>query len=260
MWTDKPLDGERAIVTGAGDSVARVIAERYLAAGAQVHICEVNPESLRAALAGSPRLRGTLADVSDPAAVERVFADARAWMGDPTLLVNVVGIGGPRASIEDLSVADWRAVMAANIDSMFYTIRLAVPAMKAAGRGCIINFSSGSTRTGLPLRTPYVVSKYAVEGLTRNLARELGPYNIRVNAILPGIINNARMRGIIARNAAAEGRTEDAVTARYLDYVSMRTMIEPDELADTALYLASPAGRHITGQLLGVCGNIEWEI
>ena len=251
---------ERVLITGAADSVARVTAERFQAGGALVHICDIDEDALQATLRANPGMRGSRADVADPDAVRSTFEDARNWMGDPTVLVNVVGIGGPQAAIEDVTLDSWRQVMAANVDAMFYTIREAVPAMKAGRKGCIINFSSGSTRTGLPLRTPYVVSKYAVEGLTRNLARELGPSNIRVNAVLPGVINNARMRGIIARNAAKDGLSEDAVKARYLDYVSLRSMIEPEELADTVLYLAGPGGRHISGQLLGVCGNIEWEI
>ena len=251
---------ERVLITGAADSVARVTAERFLAAGAAVHICDISAEALEETLNECPGLRGTHADVADPDAVHRTFEDARKWMGDPTILVNVVGVGGPQCPVEEVSLESWRGVMAANVDAMFYTIREAVPAMKIARSGCIINFSSGSTRTGLPLRTPYVVSKFAVEGLTRNLARELGPSNIRVNAILPGVINNARMRGIISRNAQNQGVSVEEVAQRYLDYVSLRTMIEPEELAETVLYLAGLAGRHISGQLLGVCGNIEWEI
>jgi NAD(P)-dependent dehydrogenase (short-subunit alcohol dehydrogenase family) len=256
----KTLLGERAIVTGGADSVAREIAELFVREGAQVHICDINEESLDRARREIPGLEVTLADVSDSKAVEHVFNEARNWMGDPTILINVVGVGGPRVQIEDLTTADWRTVMAANVDGMFYTIRAAVPGMKAAGHGCIVNFSSASTRTGLPLRTPYVTSKFAVEGLTRNLARELGPSNIRVNAILPGVINNARMRGIINRNAEAENKSPEQIAQRYLDFISLRTMVEPEEIAETVLFIAGPSGRHISGQLIGVCGNAEWEI
>jgi NAD(P)-dependent dehydrogenase (short-subunit alcohol dehydrogenase family) len=149
--------------------------------------------------------------------------------------------------------------MAANLDSMFLTIRQAVPDMRRNKRGAIINFSTGSTKTVMPFRSPYVASKAGVEGLTKALARELGPDNIRINAILPGMIDNERMRGIIARIAQQEGRSVEAVEHEALNFISMRTKIQPAELADMVLFLCSDAARHITGQMIGVDGNIEWE-
>jgi NAD(P)-dependent dehydrogenase (short-subunit alcohol dehydrogenase family) len=149
--------------------------------------------------------------------------------------------------------------MAANLDSMFLTIREAVPDMRGNRRGAIVNFSTGSTKTVMPFRAPYVASKAGVEGLTRTLARELGPDNIRINAILPGIIDNERMRGILQRIADQEGRSFEEVERSALKYVSMRTKIQPAEIAEMVLFLCSDAARHITGQLISVDGNVEWE-
>ncbi len=257
---DNRFQGESALVTGAASSVGRVIAERFAAEGANVHICDVQEAALRETLAANPNIRGTVGSVGKLNDVCRIFAEARTWLDHPTILVNTVGIGGPRAPIEDVSIDDWQESFAVNVNGMFYCIRQAIPAMKRARRGVILNFSSGSTRTGLPLRTPYVASKYAVEGLTRNLARELGPHNIRVNALLPGMIDNERMRGIVRRSAEAQGKSIEDVEDEYLRYISMRTKISPEEIADMVLFLASPAARHVTGQLVGVDGNIEWEI
>ncbi len=250
---------DSVIVTGGADSVGRVMAERFLARGDRVHICDVNAEALSATLADNPGMRGTLASVGDPLAVEQVFRDA-AWMGDVTVLVNNVGIGGPRGAMEDLDYEQWNACININLNGMFYCMKNAIPAMKRQGRGVIINFSSGSTRTRLPLRAAYVASKAGVEGLTLNAARELGPFNIRCNAILPGMINNARMQGIIETNARAQGRTAAEVEAGYLQYISMRTKIEPSEIADMVLFLASEGARKVTGELISVSGNSEWEI
>jgi len=250
---------DNVIVTGGADSVGRVMAERFLARGDKVHICDVNAEAMAQTLGANPGMRGTVANVGDAGAVERVFADA-AWMGDVTVLVNNVGIGGPRSTIEDTDYADWDACININLNGMFYCIKNAVPAMKRQQRGAIINFSSGSTRTRLPLRSAYVASKAGVEGLTLNLARELGPFNIRCNAILPGMINNARMQSIVRANAAAQGRTPEEVEAEYLKYISMHTKIEPSELADMVLFLASEGARKVTGELISVSGNSEWEI
>lgn len=253
------LAAERVLVTGAGSSVGRVMAEQFAAAGARVHICDVDADAVRATLAANPRMRGTVGSVGNPQDVERIFGEARGWLEHVSVLINTVGIGGPRAPVEDVSLEEWHESMTVNVGGMFYCIRQAVPQMKRRRHGVIVNFSSASTRTGLPLRTPYVVSKYAVEGLTRNLARELGPCGIRVNAILPGMIDNERMRGIVRRAAQAQGKSVEQVEAEYLGYISMRTKISPEEIASMVVYLASPPARHVTGQLIGVDGNSEWE-
>lgn len=250
---------ENVLVTGGADSVGQVIAEAFAARGDKVHICDVNAEALARTLAANPAMRGTLANVGDHAEVAGVFEAARAWMGDVTVLVNNVGIGGPRACIEDIDIAQWQNTLDINVSGMLYCMQQALPAMKARRHGAIINFSTGSTRTRLPMRTAYVVSKYAVEGLTLNAARELGPHNIRCNAILPGAINNARMRKIVSDKAAALGQPLEVVTQELLKYISMRTMVEPAEIADMVLFLASDRATKVTGELLSVSGNVEWE-
>jgi NAD(P)-dependent dehydrogenase (short-subunit alcohol dehydrogenase family) len=247
------------VVTAAGQSVGRIMAETFLAHGDRVHICDIDGRLLAQVLAANPGLGGTVCDVADEDQVARLFDEARARIGPVDVLINTVGIAGPRGPIESLSFADWRATLAANLDSMFLTIRQAVPDMRRNKRGVIVNFSTGSTKTVMPFRSPYVASKAGVEGLTRCLARELGPDNIRVNAILPGMIDNERMRGVIARIARQEGRTAEAVEQEALQFISMRTKIQPAEIADMVLFLCSDAARHVSGQLIGVDGNIEWE-
>jgi NAD(P)-dependent dehydrogenase (short-subunit alcohol dehydrogenase family) len=252
-------DGCNVLVTAAGRSVGRVMAERFLARGDAVHICDIDERLLAEVLAANPGLSGTVCDVSDEAQVARLFAEARARTGPIDVLVNTVGIAGPRGPIESLSFGDWRATLAANLDSMFLTIRQAVPDMRRRRRGAIVNFSTGSTKTVMPFRTPYVASKAGVEGLTRALARELGPDNIRINAILPGMIDNERMRGVLQRIADQEGRSVEEVERSALNYVSMRTKIQPAEIAEMVLFLCSDTARHVTGQLISVDGNVEWE-
>jgi len=251
---------QNVLVTGAGQSVGRSMAEKFLARGDRVHICDLDQALLDTVLQANPGLRGTRCDVGKAEDVDRLFEEAFAWLGHVDVLVNTVGISGPRGKIEEISLEDWQQCMVVNVDSMFLTIRKVAPAMRKNRHGAIVNFSSGSTRTVFPFRTPYVASKAAVEGLTRCLARELGPDNVRVNAILPGMIDNERMRGIVARVASQEGRTPAEVEAEYLRFISMRTKIAPAELADMVLFLCSDAARHVSGQLIGVDGNIEWEL
>lgn len=250
---------QSVVVTAAGQSVGRVMAEKFLARGDKVHVCDIDARLVDQVLAANPGMSGTACDVADEAQVRRLFDDARARLGPIDVLVNTVGIAGPRGPIESLSLADWRATMAANLDSMFLTIRQVVPDMRRNKRGAIVNFSTGSTKTVMPFRSPYVASKAGVEGLTKALARELGPDNIRINAILPGMIDNERMRGIIARIAQQEGRSAEAVEQAALQFISMRSKIQPAEIADMVLFLCSDAARHVSGQLIGVDGNIEWE-
>jgi len=247
------------LVTGAGQSVGRAMAEKFLARGDRVHICDIDESLVATVIALDPRMSGTVCDVADEMQVRQLFAEARAAIGTIDVLVNTVGIAGPRGPIQALSFAEWRATLAANLDSMFLTIREAVPAMQQSRHGAIINFSSMSTKTVMPFRSPYVASKAGVEGLTRALARELGPHNIRVNAILPGAIDNQRLKNVLSRIAEQEGRTLDEVEAESLQFVSMRTKIQPDEIADMVLFLCSDAALHVTGQMIGVDGNMEWE-
>lgn len=252
---------ENVIVTGGADSVGRVIAESFLQRGANVHICDVREDALVETLRANPGISGTVADVGRSDDAQRVVREAEmAFSGSVSVLVNNVGVPGPRAAIEDITDEAWQHTLDVNLGGMFRLMREVIPAMKRERQGVIINFSTGSTRTRLPMRTAYVVSKAAVESLTLNAARELGPFNVRCNAILPGMIDNARMTRIVAGIAEESGRTVEQVEADYLKYISLRSKVQPEELAQTVLFLASDAAKKITGELLAVSGNVEWEI
>jgi NAD(P)-dependent dehydrogenase (short-subunit alcohol dehydrogenase family) len=249
----------KVIVTGAGDSVGRAIAERFAAAGAQVYICDVNSENLDATLKANPGMAGMRAAIGHDADTTAFFDAALAKLGGCDVLVNTVGIGGPRALTEAIDLAEWRSMFAANLDGMLVGMQRVIPGMKAQRSGVIINFSSASTKTGMVARTAYIAVKCAVEGLTRNAARELGEFGIRCNAILPGVIDNARMSAIMNAAAEAEGISLAEMENRYLKFISTRSKVTPVELAETIDFLASDAARNITGQLVSVDGNLEWE-
>lgn len=248
-----------AVVTGGADGTGLAVALQLATCGARVHIGDIREEVLRDVLRVHPELSGSVADAGIASDVARLFDEAHAAVGSVHTLVNVVGIAGPQGPVETITDEEWIRTFAANVHGTFYAVRAAVPDMKAAGRGAIVNFSSGSTRTNMPNRLPYVASKWAVDGITRALARELGPFGIRVNAVLPGLIDNDRMREIVRRNAERRGVTPDALMGEYLRYISMRSGVRPEELAATVAFLCSDLAPHVTGQLLGVDGNAEWE-
>jgi len=175
------------------------------------------------------------------------------------VLVNNAGIPGGNAQIEDIELSTWKKTLDVNLSGMFYFIKNLTPVMKNNGSGSIINISTASVRTGMLNRLPYIATKEGVMGLTKNVARELGPWNIRCNAILPGLVNNDRGKKILADKAKEEGKSISEMEEEYLKYISMRCWIDPREVGDLAVFLASEKAKHITGQFIAVDGHMEWE-
>jgi NAD(P)-dependent dehydrogenase (short-subunit alcohol dehydrogenase family) len=202
-------------------------------------------------------LGATQADVADPAQVDRLFDEALAGLGGLDVLVNNAGVAGPFSAVEAMSIADWDRTIAVNLSGMFYCIRRAVPLLKLAGGGLIVSMSSVAGRLGFPFRSVYSASKWAIVGLTETLAMELGPDNIRVNCIQPGIVDGERHWRNAKAKAALLGITLDEQERRVLSRVSLRRMVSPNDVANMALFLASDLGQNISGQALSVCGNVE---
>jgi NAD(P)-dependent dehydrogenase (short-subunit alcohol dehydrogenase family) len=175
------------------------------------------------------------------------------------VLINNAGIAGPTGAIEDIDAASWERTLAVNINSQYYFERQAVPLLKAsAANPCIISMSSVAGRLGYPYRTPYSASKWAVVGLTKSLAIELGPQGVRVNAILRGAVEGERMDNVIAMRAATVGVSGEAMRQQYLDKISLRRMVSAEDVAAMALFLCSPAARNLSGQVISVDGNLEY--
>ncbi|MBT3550277.1 MAG: SDR family oxidoreductase [Rhodospirillaceae bacterium] len=250
------MDAARVLVTAGAAGIGLAVAERFQAAGAKVIVCDIDAGALETV---PPELKVVQCDVADTDQVAGLFEKVRQDMGGLDVLINNAGIGGGQAAIEDITDAAWQRTLDVNLSGMFYCLRAAVPGMKAQGSGAVINIATASVRTGLPGRMPYVASKQGVMGLTHNAARELGPDNIRCNAILPGLVDNARGRNLVAERAKDRGISAAEVEDDYLRYVSMRCWIDPAEVGDLAVFLASGQARHISGQFIAVDGHMEWE-
>jgi NAD(P)-dependent dehydrogenase (short-subunit alcohol dehydrogenase family) len=249
--------GLRAIVTAGAGGIGRAIADALIGHGARVHVCDVDPAALEAFQAAHATAGTTRADVAEEGDVARLFADATARLGGLDLLVNNAGIAGPTGAVEAIAVAEWRRCLDIGLTGQFLCTRLAVPLLKAAGGGAIVNMSSAAGRFGYAWRTPYAAAKWGVIGFTQSLAKELGPANIRVNAILPGIVAGPRIERVIAARAQQEGVSYEAMEQTYLDRVSLRRMVTAEDVAGTVLWLVSAAGANISGQSIGVDGNVE---
>src|SRR5579863_310982 len=249
--------GLRVLVTAGASGIGRAIADLMLAHGARVHICDVSEPFLADFAKAWPDAGVTRADVSSEADVGRLFDDLRARLGGLDVLVNNAGIAGPTGGVEDIAPADWRRTIDICLTGQFLCAHHAVPMLKAAGGGAIVNLSSAAGRFGYAFRTPYSAAKWGVIGFTQSLAKELGPDNIRVNAILPGIVEGPRMTGVIAARAKQTSVSFEAMEKTYLDRVSLRRMVTAGDVAATVAYLLSPAGRNISGQTIGVDGNVE---
>jgi NAD(P)-dependent dehydrogenase (short-subunit alcohol dehydrogenase family) len=251
------LAGRRVLVTAGAAGIGLAIVQRLLHHDARVFVCDVVDATLEAFKKAYPQAHAVKADVSNEEDVARMFSSVKAEFGGLDALVNNAGIAGPTGAVEDLDPAEWRRCLDVGLTGQFLCARLAVPMLKAAGGGAIINMSSAAGRHGYAFRTPYSAAKFGVIGFTQSLAKELGPANIRVNAILPGIIEGPRMEGVIRNRAQQLGLSYEATEKVYLERISLRRMTSPDDVAAMIAFLISDAGVNISGQSIGVDGNVE---
>jgi NAD(P)-dependent dehydrogenase (short-subunit alcohol dehydrogenase family) len=245
----------RVLVTAGAAGIGRAIADTFLRHGAKVHVCDVDDKTLSTV----KDFGKTKADVASLADVDRLFEDVQRTLGGLDVLVNNAGIAGPTAKVEDIRPEDWDRCIAVDLNGMFYCTRKAMPMIKAAGGGSIINLSSIAGRLGFPLRTPYAAAKWAVVGFTQSLAAEAGPDNVSVNCIQPGVVEGDRVERVIEAKAKGLGISNDEMRARLLGSVSMGIMVSAQDVAETALFLATK-GRHISGQALSVCGGVRYMV
>lgn len=251
------IAGKRVFVSAAAAGIGRVIADRFKQAGARVHVCDVDDAALAQLPGRAARLSGTRADVADPAQMEAVFQATADELGGLDVLVNNAGISGPTANAESIDPEDWQRTIEVNLNGAFYCARLAIPMLKASGGGSIVNIASTAGLHGYPLRTPYAASKWALIGLTKTLAMELGPSGIRVNAVCPGSVEGSRIDGVFTAKAAARGVSTEEIRAAFRQKSSLRTLIAADDIAETVLFLCSDNGARISGQALAVDGHTE---
>ena len=245
------------LISGGASGIGRRTAERFLAQGDAVHICDVSRERVYDFLAENPGATGTVADIGARDDVGSVFADIEKLHDHLDVLVNNAGIAGPSAPVDEHDEDGWDKCIQVNLSGTFYMTRRAVPLLRQNGGGAIINISSTAALHGYPLRSAYAASKWAMMGLMKTWAMELGPEGIRVNAVCPTSVEGARIDAVIRRDAKQRGLSFERVREVYLRQTSMRTFVTPDDVADTILFLASDAASKISGQSISVDGHTE---
>ncbi len=238
-------------------TVGRAIVERLLFHGARVFVCDIADAAIDAFSKANPQIGAIKADVSSEEDVDHMFAAVHSGLGGLDALINNAGVAGPTGGVEDIEPAEWRRCIDIDLAGQFLCTRRAVPMLKSAGGGSIINISSAAGRHGYAYRTPYSSAKFGIIGLTQSLAKELGPANIRVNAILPGFIEGPRMERVIRDRAGQLGITYDQMKKKFLEGVSLRRTTSPHDVAAMIAFLLSDAAINISGQSIGVDGNVE---
>jgi NAD(P)-dependent dehydrogenase (short-subunit alcohol dehydrogenase family) len=246
------LTGLRVAITAGAGGIGRVMADGFAFCGADVFVSDIDEAAL-----GACGHRGMRADAGEVADLEAFVDRAVADLGGLDVFVNNAGIAGPTKPVEDVTPAELDATLQIDLAAMFHCARRAVPALRAAGGGSIINLSSAAGRFGFRLRSPYAAAKWGVVGFTKTLAIELGPDGIRVNAILPGLVDGPRIRGVIRAKAAAAGLSDNEQTERALATTSLRSFVTQHDIANMALYLASPFGATISGQALAIDADMQ---
>lgn len=254
MWNDNSLAGKRVLVTAGADGIGLEITRAFAQAGASVLVCDVQGASLERLAAELPAVHGCRADVSAEADVAALFETADRTLGGLDVLVNNAGVAGPTGGVETLALADWERTLAVNITGQFLCTRLAVPRLRRGNNAAIVNLSSAAGHLGMPGRSVYSASKWAVIGFTKSLALELGADGIRVNAILPGAVDGPRIRAVIAAKAEALGKRLEEVTRAYTSQAALGRMVTARDIANMVLFASSDLAANVTGQELVVDG------
>jgi NAD(P)-dependent dehydrogenase (short-subunit alcohol dehydrogenase family) len=247
-----------ALVTGAAGSIGKGIAQRLVQQGGAVFVTDVSGPSLEPLVRQlGDRCRGLAADVTDPAAVERVVQAAEDAFGHLDVLFNVAGSVGTGGPVEQMSVDNWDQVFAVNCRGTFLMIKQAVPLMKRQG-GSIVNFSSKSGKTGSALMSAYSAAKAAIIGFTQALAFELAPHKIRVNCVCPGITEDTGVWNNVSADYVRNMQLPmDQVVKKFTSKVPLGRLARVEDIVNMTCFLASDRADYMTGQAINITGGRE---
>lgn len=251
------LDGKRVAISAGAGGIGYVFAKTLMGQGARVAVFDIDAGAVEDFSAEFPDAIAMVADVTREDHIEKFFAEIQSKMGGLDALINNAGAAGPTGRVEDIKTADWETCLQIGLTSMFLCTRLAVPMLRKSKMPAIINMSSVAGKYGYSYRSPYSSAKFGVIGFTQSMAKELGGDNIRVNAILPGMVSGPRTEGVIRNRAESQNVSYEEMVEEYLSIISMHTLVDPQDVANMAVFLLSDMARFVTGQSIAVDGNVE---
>jgi NAD(P)-dependent dehydrogenase (short-subunit alcohol dehydrogenase family) len=243
---------QRVLITAGAAGIGREFARAFTAEGAKVFVCDIDDKALAEIAKEIPGLILSRCDMAKRAEIERMVPEAVAALGGLDVLINNAGIAGLTLPVDEYPPDDWDKVVAVNLTAMFDVCRLAIPHLKPSKAASIINMSSIAGRYGFMHRSPYAATKWGVIGLTKTLAMELGPHGIRANAIAPGAVAGERIKRVFAGRAQISGRSLAEVEEEAMAAQSIKATVDPKDIAALAVFLASDAGKSISGQVLPI--------
>tara|TARA_Y100000996_G_scaffold80163_1_gene54695 strand:+ start:467 stop:1252 length:786 start_codon:yes stop_codon:yes gene_type:complete len=254
----KNLKNKKIIISAGASGIGWSTAKLLLSRGATVYICDIDKKFINKTKKhplNNKKLFSYECDASNENQVSIFFKQISKKTKKIDALINNVGIAGPTGTIEKLKSKDWEQTLKINVISHFYFSRLAIPMLKKNKSGTIINFSSSAGIFGFPLRSPYAASKWAVVGITKTMAMELGKFNIRVNAICPGTIKGDRMRRVIRDKAKFLKVSKKSVEKEFVSMTSLNNWIYEEDIGKMSCFLVSEDAERISGQIIAVDGN-----
>jgi len=252
------LQNKKIIISAGAAGIGWATAKICLSKGAIVYLCDIDTKSLKKIQKhplNNKKLFSYECDASDEDDVSNFFKQIKKKTKKIDALINNVGVAGPTGTVEKLSSRDWEQTLKINVISHFYFSKLAIPLLKKNKGGSIINISSGAGIMGFPLRSPYAASKWAVVGLMKTLAMELGKFKIRVNAICPGTIKGDRMVRVIRDKAKFLKISKKEIEKDFVSMASMNCWIYEEDIGNICSFLISKDGERISGQSIPVDGN-----
>ena len=248
---------QRVLVTAGASGIGREIVRAFAANGAKVFVCDLDAKGLEVLAQEINGLVTKVCDMSKRSDIEQMVPFAAEALGGLDVLVNNAGISGPTAPVEEVNPDDWEKVMQIDLNGTFNVTRLAIPHLKKSAAGVIINMSSVAGRFGYANRSPYSTAKWGLIGFTKTLSIELGPFNIRANAILPGAVEGPRIDKVLEGRAKVSGRSVEEERKSALSIQSLQRFVDPKDIAALAVFLASDAGKSISGQMLPIDNDTQ---
>ena len=245
------------IISAGADGIGFSIAKKIVEAGGKVYICDINKKKVNEINKKyKNKIFATSMDCTNPTDIKNYFKKMKS-IKKIDGLINNIGIAGPTKNLQDIKVDEWDKTIKTNLNSHFYFTKFSIPLLKKANRASIINLSSTAGLFGFAQRSPYAASKWAIIGLTKTLAIELGKYKIRVNAICPGSVEGNRMKRVINAKALLTKNNPRKVKKEFESMVSLQTFVNKENIASMAIFLLSDEGQNISGQVMTVDGNTE---